>query len=527
MSTITRFKQEARKKLLEGITPVHDAVAPTLGASGNNAVFNRWTGKPIITNDGISIAKEIKPEDLGELQGADLTVQVMEEVNEEAGDATTTSCVLYKNFFANGVELLDDTSKKINAPRLKRQMISATEKVMKEIEDETIIISSLEDLEKIAITSVEDEANGKVIAKAIYDAGDTGIVYVNESKEVGVSVEKSEGYQFYQGLITPYLITDFDNLETVLENPAVIISDILVSLNEDFLKIIAHITQTTREILLICDEIHPDVVKFAVKNLSLGKLKMAIVKKPMQQEYFEDIAALTGSFAMTNQKGTLKYLPEYIGGAKKIVINEKTTTIFEGNGVEQTAKAVDNIKKQIEETKDESVQIKLQERLARFTGGIYIINIGDTTPAEQRYLKDKVDDAVNTTKKAKAGYVVGGGVLLYNIAKKLIAESGSDITEGETVVYNACKRPIMQIIENAGEDIDEILAEIDALDSKYAGYDALALKVVPNMIDTGITDSVKSTKAAVSISSKSAGLLLASPTLITPIPQLEFDRLQR
>lgn len=527
MANITRFKQDARKKLLDGVTLVHDATAPTIGASGRNAAFNRWTGKPIITNDGISIANEVIPEDLGELQGADLAKQVMEEVNEEAGDATTTSIVLYKAFVEEGFYQLNDSNKNINSTKLKRQMTVAAEKVLQKIDENTQIVSSLEDLEKIAITSVEDEEKGKIIAKAIYDAGDTGIVYVNESNDIGVSVEKSEGYQFNQGLVTPYLITNFDNLETVLENPAVIITDVQVNLNEDFLKIISHITQTTREILLICDEIHPDVVKFAVKNLSLGKLKMAIVKKPMQQEYFEDVAALVGAFGMSSSKGTLKFLPEYLGGAKKIVINEKNTTIFEGNGIEQTSKVIENIKKQIEETKDESVQIKLQERLARFTGGIYIINIGENTPAEQRYLKDKVDDAVNTTKKAKAGYVVGGGVLLYNIANDLIGKSDNELNEGEQVIYHGCKQPIRKIIENAGEDVEETLAKIDNFANDFAGYDALSLEVVSNMIEAGITDSVKSTKSAFTISSKSAGLLLTTETLITPIPQAPLDGLQR
>lgn len=525
MSTIQRYGNEARQKLLDGIIQVHDAVAPTLGASGRNAVFNRWSGKPLLTNDGTSIANEIVPRDLGELQGADLAKEVLAEVNEEAGDATTTTAVLYTEISKRGTALLSNPSKIVNAPKLKRQISAATEKVIDEIHAQTISMSSLEELEKISITSVENVEYGKTIAKAIYDAGDDGIVYVNESDEIGVTVEKSDGYQLNQGLVSPYLLTDLSKVESLLENPAIILTDILVSFNEDFINIIKQITTVTKDILLICDEYHPDVLKFANKNLVAKNFKLMIVKKPMQSEYFEDIAALVGATAMTNQKGILKYSNSYIGHAKKIVIKELTTTIFDGSGIEQTAAAIENIKIQIDETKDENAKIKLQERLARFTGGIYIINVGDNTPSEQRYLKDKVDDAVNATKKAKDGYVVGGGVLLYNISNKFLSE-GTSFDDGELIVYTACQKPIRQIIENAGEDIEEILSNIKDRNNQYAGYDALGLEVVDNMIDAGITDNVKSTIASFSIASKNAGLLLTTETLITPIPENPFDGLK-
>lgn len=525
MSTIQRYKNEARQKLLDGILLVHDGVAPTLGASGRNAVFNRWSGKPLVTNDGTSIANEIIPVELGERQGADLIKEVLAEVNEEAGDATTTTCVLYTDISRQGVNILGDNSKKVNAPRLKRQIAAATDNVINAIKESAISISSLEDLEKIAITSVENIEYGKSIAKAIYDAGEEGIVYINESNEIGVSVEKSDGYQFNQGLLSPYLLMNYEKVESVLTDAAVILTDIMVSLNEDFINIIKSINKATKNILLICDEFHPDVLKFAVKNLQARNFNLMIVKKPMQSEYFEDIAALVGATAMTNHKGIIKYSNEYIGFADKIVINPKTTTIFGGKGINQTEIAIENIKIQITETKDENDKIKLQERLARFTGGIYIINVGDNTPSEQRYLKDKVDDAVNAAKKAKEGYVVGGGVLLYNISKKFLSQE--NLNDGEMIVYSACQKPIRQIIENAGEDVEEIITLIDSSDNAYAGYDALGLKVVPNMIDTGITDTVKSTIASFSIASKNAGLLLTTETLITPIPELFSDSLQR
>lgn len=525
MATKELFGNDARKKLLDGIVLVNKTVAPTLGRSGRNVAFNKWNGRTTISNDGLLSAMEIDPEDEGEKQGADLSKQVLNEVNEEAGDSTTTTSVLYTKISELGIAVLDDTSKKINSTKLKNQINEARKNVIDEINAAKISTDSLEDLEKIATTSVEDYEIGKTIAKAIHDAADSGIVYVDESIEVGVTVEKSEGYQIPQGLLSPYLLTNYEKVESVLENPAVLITDILVSFNEDFINIIKTITSKTRDILLICDEYHPDVLKFAVKNLQAGNFRLMIVKKPMQKEYFEDIATLVGATAMTNQKGIIKYSPDYLGSAKKIVINPKTTTIFEGAGVEQTTKEVENIKSQIEDTKDENEKSKLQERIARFTGGIYVINVGAKTPAEQKYLKDKVDDAVNATKKAKGGYVTGGGVTLYNIAKKL--ESSTVVTEGGAIVYEACKAPIKQIIENAGEDVDETLAEIDALNLPFAGYDALELKVVPNMIDAGITDSIKSTMSSFSIASSNAALFLTIETLISPIPSLFRDSLDK
>lgn len=523
MATKQLFGNDARKKLLDGKVIVNKTVAPTLGASGRNVAYSKWNGRTTISNDGLLSAMEIDPEDEGEKQGADLSKQVMNEVNEEAGDATSTTCVLDTEISIQGVYILDDLSKKINSTKLKNQIITASKKVIAEISAAKISTDSLEDLEKIAITSVEDPEIGKTIAKAVHDAGENGIVYVDESNEPGVTVEKSDGYQIPAGLISPYLLTNYDKIESVLENPAVLITDILVSFNEDFMNLIKTITSKTRDILIICDEFHPDVVKFAVKNIQAGNFRLMIVKKPMQKEYFEDIASLVGATTMTNQKGVIKYSADYIGSAKKIVITPKTTTIFEGGGIEQTAKEIESIKVQIEETKDEGEKTKLQERLARFTGGIYVINVGAKTPAEQKYLKDKVDDAVNATKKAKGGYVAGGGVTLYNIAKKLISES-NEINDGELVVYTACQKPIRQIIENSGEDVNETLKAIDAIEGKLGGYDALALKVVPNMIDAGITDSIKSTLSSFSIASSNASLFLTIETLIIPIVEKQSDR---
>lgn len=528
MSNKTLFGAEARAKLLEGINLVSKSVSLTLGASGRNAVFNRWSGKPIITNDGISIAEDTRPEDLGQLQGVDLHNQVLQEVNEEAGDATTTTSVLYSSMVNRGNELINSPELKVNPNRLRKEMVTATKKVIEEIKNSVVKVENFDDIKKIAITSADSEEVGTVIAEAVHAAGENGIVYVNESDKEGVTFSKNEGYQFSQGMLSPYLLTNPEKMESVLIDPAILITEMQLLFNDDFVKFIGSIIPNKKDILIICDEIHPDVVKFAVQNMMKGICRIAIVKKPMQAEYLEDIASLVGGFAMTPSKGKIKYSLEYLGTADKVVITDKNTTIFgkndadkviDGSVVVKNSTYIENIKTQLENSDDEIFKIKAQERIARLTGGIYLLNVGARTPAEQRHLKDKVDDALNAARKAKDGYLPGGGVALFNIANKLVEASGSELNSGELVIYNSLKQPLFQIINNAGEIVDNIIDQIKNTGNPLSGYDAALLGVVPNIIEAGITDSVKSTLSAVSISSSNAGLFLTTDILNVPIPE--------
>lgn len=531
MSNIIRSGAEARAKLFEGMELVFRTTAPTLGASGRNVVYNKWSRVPVISNDGVKAAREVEPEDLGALQGANLIKQVSEQTNDEVGDGTTTSIVLAYSIIKNGMDLLNDSSRKINPMKLRREITAATEKVLQALRDSAQEVTTLEQLTNVATISVEDADIGKTIAQAIFDAGKNGIVYVNESEKVGVSIEKIEGYQIQQGMITPFLITDRTKMETILYNPAIIMTELQTLLNDDFKNFIGQITQKNKEILLICDEIHDDVIKYAFLNLFVKgpdgqllppKFKMSIIKKPMQANSLEDIAALTGGEAMIKDKGRLKYNVSYLGTASKVVINQKTTTIFDGAGVNKmfTDNGVtsvfdthlNNLKSQIEESKDENEKIKLQERVARLTGGIYMLNVGHNTEAEARYLKDKVDDAVAATKAAQEeGIVAGGGMSLFNASRILL----DDNTDGASVVYQSCLCPFKTIIDNSGEDYTIIFNEVE---NTTKGFNALTLEIEPDMVSAGIIDPVKVTRLALANASSFAGLILTTEVLITSLP---------
>lgn len=543
MANKTYFGVEARAKLMAGIEVVKKTVAPTLGASGRNICYNKWTRVPILSNDGVKGAREVEPEDLAERQGANLIKQVSENTNDEANDGTTTSIILAHSIIEQGMKLLSSPDNKVNAMKLRREIKQATLKVIEALEASVTPVSTLADLENIAAISVEDAVIGKIIAKAIHDAGENGIVYVNESTEVGVTIEKGQGYQFQQGLISPYLITNPERMETVLENAAVFMTEAPLHLNNEFISMIDTIIlgakgpnntrirtgNETKNILIICDEFHPDILKYAVANLyprdtqgnmMPSKFIMSMVKKPMQANSLEDIQSIVGGVAMTKDSGLVKPAVEYVGRCQKVIINRDTTTIFDGMNVEGAAKHVENLKSQIvlaDEENDDNKKTKLQERIAKLTSGVYYLNVGDKTEAESRYLKDKVDDAVGATKAAKeSGIVAGGGMALFHIAQKLFSE---DMNDGQTIIYNACMAPLKQILENSG--VPEHLKSVEQSPEPNNGYDALNDVIVDDMFEAGIIDPLKVTKTAFQNASSFAGLILTTETLITPIPSAE------
>lgn len=511
------FGADARAKLKAGIDKVFQSVSCTLGSNGRNVVFNKWSRVPIITNDGVSIAREIEPEDLGELQGANLIKQVAERTNDAAGDGTTTSIVLAHSIIEQGMKLIDSDST-INPMKLRREIKDATEKVIESLKTSAQPITTLEALEQVATISVESPEIGKLIAKAIFDAGDNGIVYVNESNDIGVSVEQVQGYQFPQGMITPYLIKNHERIETVLENPALFITELPLHFTNEFSEMIKKTIETgCNKFLIICDEVHPDVIKFAVMNMAKGNFDMAIVKKPMQKEYLEDIAAIAGATAMTMAKGIVHPRKEYLGSCQKIIVTDKNTTIFMGAG--DSATYITSLKTQCELAEDENTKVRLQERIAKLTGGVYMLNVGDKTEAERRHLKDKVDDAVNATKAAKEeGIIAGGGSALFRVAAIF---NGSTIN-GEKIIASACLTPMQQIVENSGENFSDICAKIiqmNTQDTNNIGFDATTLEVVPDMIQSGIIDPVKVTRLAFENASTFAGLLLTIEALSTSLPE--------
>lgn len=513
MSNKQYFGAEARGKLKNGIDKVFLAVSPTLGASGRNAVFNKWSRVPIVTNDGVSIAREVEPEDLAELQGANLIKQVSERTNDEAGDGTTTSIILAHEIVDKGMDLLNvDVS--VNPMKLRREINEASDKVIAMLKSSAQQVDTLEKLEQIATISVESPEIGKTIAKAIHDAGENGIVYVNESVDVGVSIEKVEGYQFQQGLVSPYLIKDVNRMETVIEDAAVLVTEMPLQYTNEFGALIkTAVTNGCTKFLIVCDEIHPDVIKFAAMNMAKQNFDILIVKKPMQKEYLEDISAVVGATAMTKDKGMVHPKVAYLGRCAKVVANEKSTTIFPAEN-ESLTNHVEVLKAQLEIAEDEIEKTKLQERIARLTGGVYLLNVGEKTEAESKYLKLKVDDAVNATRAAKEeGFVAGGGVALFHIGMNLMREA---VTHGAKIVSMACIAPFCQLLKNSGETESSTLMENHTGNS---GYNALTNEYVEDVIAEGIIDPVKVTISAFTNASSFAALILTTETLITPIAE--------
>ena len=506
--------KDARANLKAGVDLVYSAVAPTLGASGRNVVYNKFSRVPIITNDGVSIAREIEPEDESIKQGANLIKQVAERTNDEAGDGTTTSIILAHSIVEEGIKLLD-SDPTINPMQLRREITEASNKVIEALKASAKKIETLEELEQVATISVEDKEIGKTIAKAIFDAGENGIVYVNESDDIGVSIEKIEGYQFNQGLVSPYLIQNVQKMETALENVVILITEMPLFFTNEFNELIkAIVGKGTKNILLICDEIHPDVIKFAVMNMAKSNFNLLIVKKPMQKEYLEDLAAITGAVAMTQAKGMIVPKVEYLGGARKVVVTEKLTTIISGTG-EKIEEYILALQKQLEDAEDEITKTKLQERIARLTGGVYLLNVGEKTEAEQKYLKLKVDDAVNATKAAKEeGIITGGGIALFNISRILMNYQDN----GSKIIYQSCIQPLYMIIKNSGGDCTEVFIQVE---NTNQGYNALTLEIVPDMFEAGIIDPVKVTRVAFANATSFASLLLTTECQIVPIPEKE------
>ena len=529
MSNKLLFGDEARAKLKAGIDLVKNAVAPTLGANGRNTVYNKWSRVPIITNDGVSIAREVEPEDLGELQGANLIKQVSERTNDEAGDGTTTSIVLAHSMIEEGMKLLDN-DKTINPMQLRREMKDATEKVLEALKESAVKVDTLESLEHVATISVESPEIGKTIAQAIFDAGDNGVVYVDESTNIGVTVEKLEGYQFGQGWVSPYMVNNTTSMQSELENTYVLCIEAPLHMTNEFIKLVdtlnaaAENENIRKSLLIIGDEINPQVIAFAnnnniefLKRVPRHNLWITIVKKPMQAHSLEDIAVVVGATAMTKDSGLLKPDVRYLGRCSKVVVKKDVTILFTDTSAKYNIDIhINDLKSQIENSTNDIDKTKLQERIAKLIGGVYMINVGEKTEAESKYLKMKVDDAVNATKAAREeGIVAGGGMALFNASRLLM----DDKTDGASVIYQACLSPLKTIIDNSGENYTDIFNEVE---NSTKGFNALTLQIEPDVIAAGIIDPVKVTRCAFANASSFAGLLLTTETLIIPIPQPEL-----
>jgi chaperonin GroEL len=503
------FGDEAREFLLQGIELVYKSVSPTLGAGGRNVVYNKYSGVPIITNDGVSIARQIKPKNNAHYQGAELIKQVCEQANTEVGDGTTTSTILAYELIVNGIKALQE-DKKLNPMTLRRQMLDAMKKVVAQVTALSKPIETLEELQQIATVSVEDKEIGALIGKAIFDAGTNGVVYVSDSSDAGVSVEQITGFQFQEGVVSNYFILNQGRGETVLNNPLIIVTDILAT-DEDknLITVLNYAAEKMRSVVLICNEFHPKLAAFMVQNLQKRTLLSVMVKMPMHKNFIEDVCAITGATPVSDSVGSRTFTVEKCGTANKVVVTPMTTTIFDGMGQDKTAELVSSLEEKLTTDLDEKTKSETEERIARLTGKVFIVHVGGATEANDRYLRMKVDDAVSSTKAAREmGILAGGGTVLRTIGKQ------TPTTKGEEVVYKAIQAPFKKIVENAGGDIDVVESQMTD-DNK--GFDAVSCTVIENLIDNGIIDPTKVTKTAVEASVTFASLFLTTETIIVPL----------
>ena len=518
MAKILKFDEEARKKLEIGVNTLADAVKVTLGPRGRNVVLEKSYGSPLITNDGVSIAKEIELEDPFENMGAQLIKEVATKANDVAGDGTTTATILAQAIVKEGLKMV---SAGANPMFIKKGIEKATKEVINHLKARAKKIESNEEIAQVASISAGDEEIGKLIAQAMEKVGETGVITVEEAKSLETTLEVVEGMQFDKGYVSPYMVTDSERMVAELDNPFILITDKKISNMKDILPILEQTVQTSRPMLIIADELEGEALTTLVINKLRGTLNVVAVKAPAfgdrRKAMLEDIAILTGGEVISEEKGMRleeTSIPQ-LGSAKKVKVTKDATIIVDGMGEAEIIKGrVTAIKTQIAETTSDYDKEKLQERLAKLSGGVAVIKVGAATETEMKDKKLRIEDALNATRAGvEEGIVSGGGTILVEIAKdmdsfKLEGEEGI----GVEIVKKALTAPLRQIAENAGVDGAVVLEKVKDMPEGY-GFNAASEKYV-NMIEEGILDPVKVTRSAIQNAASVSALILTTEVLV-------------
>ncbi|MCS7243172.1 MAG: chaperonin GroEL [Candidatus Calescibacterium sp.] len=533
------FNTEARQKLEKGIRVVYDAVRVTLGPKGRNVVLEKKFGSPLITNDGVTVAKEIELPDPIENMGAQLLKEVATKTNDIAGDGTTTAVVLGYNIIKEGLKAIAAGANPIYLKRgidkAKEVIIEELKKQSKEVDFEGKSKSEVDDLERVAtIAANNDEEIGKMIAKAIRMVGKTGVITIEESKSSQTSLEHVEGMQFDRGYISPYFVTDTERMESVLENPYILITEKKVAAVNDILGVLEVVVKEGKPLLIIAEDIEGEALATLVVNKLRGVLNVCAVKAPgfgdRRKEMLKDIAILTGGQVINDELGMkLENIKSttYLGKAEKVKVTKENTTIIGGKGTESEIKArIEQIRKQIKETDSEFDREKLQERLAKLTGGVAVIKVGAPTETELKEKKLRFEDSLNATKAAvEEGIIPGGGTALIRTMsslEKVEKEFSGDMALGIKVVKSSLDRPLRQIAENAGYDGGSIVEEVKKANPTF-GFDAVSGQIV-DMFKAGIIDPLKVTRSALEHACSVAGMVLTTETVVAEIPEKEKDK---
>ncbi|WP_227764313.1 chaperonin GroEL [Zhaonella formicivorans] len=517
------FDEQARRALERGVNAVADAVKVTLGPKGRNVVLERKFGSPVITKDGVTVAKEIELKDPYENMGAQLCKEVASKTNDIAGDGTTTATVLAQAIVKEG---LKNVAAGANPIFLKRGMDKAVEAAVKEIQKISIPVETRESIAHVASIAANDEAIGELIAEAMEKVGRDGVITVEDSKGMTTTVEVVEGMEFDRGYVSPYFVTNAETMEVNLEEPYILIHEKKISAIQDLLPLLEKVVRTGKPLLIIAEDIEGEALATLVVNKIRGTLNVAAVKAPgfgdRRKAMMEDIAILTGGTFISEDMGIKLENVDLgmLGQAKKVKINKEKTTIVEGVGSKEAVQArVNQIKRQIEETESDYDREKLQERLAKLAGGVAVIKIGAATETEMKEKKHRVEDALSATRAAvEEGIVPGGGTTLINIIPALDSvEASGDELVGVQTIRRALEEPLRQIASNAGLEGSVVVGKVKE-SPKGVGFNAVTEEYV-DMIKAGIVDPAKVTRSALQNAVSIASMLLTTEAVVAEIPE--------
>ncbi|HDB1293547.1 TPA: chaperonin GroEL [Staphylococcus aureus] len=523
-----KFSEDARQAMLRGVDQLANAVKVTIGPKGRNVVLDKEFTAPLITNDGVTIAKEIELEDPYENMGAKLVQEVANKTNEIAGDGTTTATVLAQAMIQEG---LKNVTSGANPVGLRQGIDKAVKVAVEALHENSQKVENKNEIAQVGAISAADEEIGRYISEAMEKVGNDGVITIEESNGLNTELEVVEGMQFDRGYQSPYMVTDSDKMVAELERPYILVTDKKISSFQDILPLLEQVVQSNRPILIVADEVEGDALTNIVLNRMRGTFTAVAVKAPgfgdRRKAMLEDLAILTGAQVITDDLGLdLKDASiDMLGTASKVEATKDNTTVVDGDGDENSIDArVSQLKSQIEETESDFDREKLQERLAKLAGGVAVIKVGAASETELKERKLRIEDALNSTRAAvEEGIVAGGGTALVNVYQKVSEiEAEGDIETGVNIVLKALTAPVRQIAENAGLEGSVIVERLKNAEPGV-GFNAATNEWV-NMLEEGIVDPTKVTRSALQHAASVAAMFLTTEAVVASIPEKNNDQ---
>ncbi|HBI1258477.1 TPA: chaperonin GroEL [Staphylococcus aureus] len=523
-----KFSEDARQAMLRGVDQLANAVKVTIGPKGRNVVLDKEFTAPLITNDGVTIAKEIELEDPYENMGAKLVQEVANKTNEIAGDGTTTATVLAQAMIQEG---LKNVTSGANPVGLRQGIDKAVKVAVEALHENSQKVENKNEIAQVGAISAADEEIGRYISEAMEKVGNDGVITIEESNGLNTELEVVEGMQFDRGYQSPYMVTDSDKMVAELERPYILVTDKKISSFQDILPLLEQVVQSNRPILIVADEVEGDALTNIVLNRMRGTFTAVAVKAPgfgdRRKAMLEDLAILTGAQVITDDLGLdLKDASiDMLGTASKVEVTKDNTTVVDGDGDENSIDArVSQLKSQIEETESDFDREKLQERLAKLAGGVAVIKVGAASETELKERKLRIEDALNSTRAAvEEGIVAGGGTALVNVYQKVSEiEAEGDIETGVNIVLKALTAPVRQIAENAGLEGSVVVERLKNAEPGV-GFNAATNEWV-NMLEAGIVDPTKVTRSALQHAASVAAMFLTTEAVVASIPEKNNDQ---